>query len=356
MKSVISVISLISLSFILLTACGGDSSGNTTSPSGGSGGTNSQTGLPNDLNGLLVFDTQRAAYGSLGIFSFELSDGSILPESIGRITEGDQGEAPYAYDRNTIVYAKRCDGTKTHHVKTIKSSGLASSFNISTPCTSTIKTRTSSQSSKNHYLPIKAAKLSLDQTKVAISVELYIVSKDQEAYTVLIYDVNTGEEINRYPKYASPEWLPDGRLLLTPDGDDAVEEKGIYITDFELSGVGALTRIDKREIPTHVDSIDLSPSGKQLTFSMAGNIWIMDINGNNLEKIIAEKHNLHFPTWSPDGRYIAYLSYSGIYLQKITFFDITTKKPFIFNLKLLTPEDSQNDSYIDIEGPLSWIE
>jgi Tol biopolymer transport system component len=346
---------LVSLSFILLTACGGgNSSGNTTSPSGG-GGTHSQTGLPNDLNGLLVFDTSRSAYGSTGIFSFDISDGSIIPESIGKITEGDQGEAPYAYDRNTIVYAKRCNGTKTHHVKTIKGSGLASSFNITTPCTSAIKARTSTEGYQNNFAPIKVAKLSPDQTKVAISVEHYIVYEQQEAYTVFIYDVNTGEEVSRYPKYASPEWLSDGRLLLTPDGDDAVEKKGIYITDHQLSSVDELTRIDKEEIPTHVDSIDLSPSGKQLTFSMAGNIWIMDINGDNLEKVIVEKHDLHFPTWSPDGRYIAYLSYSGIYLQKITFFNIATKKPFIFELKLLTPADSNNDSYIDLEGPLSWV-
>ena len=344
----------------VLTACGGGNSGNNNSTTlgGGNTGTNSQTGLPNNLNGLLAFDTERPAYGPLGIFVFGIKGGSIIPESIGKITEGDQGESPYAYDRNTIIYAKRCDGTSTHHVKAITSSGLASSLNITTPCTSTFGARNWPYEVKQSFLPIKVAKLSQDRKKVAITVELSL-ENGKEGYTIIVYNINTGEEVSRYPKYASPEWLADGRLLLTPNGDDAVALNGIYITDTQLSGVAGLTRIDKKEISTHIESINLNPTGKQLVFSMAGNIWMMDIDGENLKKIIAEKHDLVYPTWSPDGRYIAYLSTtsgsSSFYLQKITFFDTITKSPFVFDLKHLTAGGPDNESYIHLEGPLSWV-
>lgn len=53
-----------------------------------------------------------------------------------------------------------------------------------------------------------------------------------------------------------------------------------------------------------------SPDGKSIAFVSdrggISNIWVMDLNGENLRQISEEKKNLvHSPAWSPDGRYIA---------------------------------------------------
>lgn len=53
-----------------------------------------------------------------------------------------------------------------------------------------------------------------------------------------------------------------------------------------------------------------SPDGKQIAFISdrdgADNLWIMDIDGTNLQQVSKEKTNLvHNPNWSPNGDYIA---------------------------------------------------
>ncbi|MCF2859685.1 amidohydrolase family protein [Pseudoalteromonas sp. SMS1] len=53
-----------------------------------------------------------------------------------------------------------------------------------------------------------------------------------------------------------------------------------------------------------------SPDGKHIAFisdrAGAENLWVMDVNGENLRQVSDETHNLiHNPSWSPDGQYIA---------------------------------------------------
>ncbi|MFT5278048.1 MAG: Tol biopolymer transport system component/imidazolonepropionase-like amidohydrolase [Glaciecola sp.] len=53
----------------------------------------------------------------------------------------------------------------------------------------------------------------------------------------------------------------------------------------------------------------ISPDGKQVAFISdrdgLSNVWVMDMNGENMRQVSKEKKNLiHSPKWSPDGEYI----------------------------------------------------
>jgi Tol biopolymer transport system component/imidazolonepropionase-like amidohydrolase len=96
-------------------------------------------------------------------------------------------------------------------------------------------------------------------------------------------------------------------LDISPDGKQfAFDMLGdIYITSIKGGDAKALTQDFAWNIHPAI-----SPDGKKLAFISdrggISNLWTMDIDGTNLNKISTEKNNLvHSPKWSPDGQYIA---------------------------------------------------
>ena len=96
---------------LFLTSCGGGSGKSGSNTSENPSGTNGSSGLPRDLNGLIVLDSwDYYGYGGSpqGIFAFELGNGQLKMHK--RLTSSDQGVSPYAQDRQTITYAQPCNG------------------------------------------------------------------------------------------------------------------------------------------------------------------------------------------------------------------------------------------------------
>jgi dipeptidyl aminopeptidase/acylaminoacyl peptidase len=109
-------------------------------------------------------------------------------------------------------------------------------------------------------------------------------------------------------------WLDDNRILYT-------ENRTLYFTE------GVSTEVDYRLIlpdtdiqEGHIDTLDVSPDGSQIAFTIAeasnnygttltnSRLYIMNMDGSNI-RLVATTYNdenprLTFPKWSPDGRWL----------------------------------------------------
>ena len=189
------------------------------------------------------------------------------------------------------------------------------------------------------------AKLSPDKKAVAVMIDVTGASGGYP-YTV-IYDTTTLKPMKYYKHYKFPEWHPDGRLLLSG------EDKGLYITNRSFS---SLTKIGD-QLNSYIKNPDISPSGKKIVFEMNKDIWIMDIDGSNLNPLIEDQEILYFPTWSPNGKYVAYLSAASTVetLKKITFFNLKTKVKHILDAKNFFLPNEYGSVTDLLYGPLSWV-
>ncbi|WP_440054752.1 amidohydrolase family protein [Pseudoalteromonas sp. T1lg65] len=96
-------------------------------------------------------------------------------------------------------------------------------------------------------------------------------------------------------------------LDVSPDGKHIVFDMlgDIYIMPIKGGKATALTN----DIGWNIQP-KFSPDGKKIAFisDRAGgdNLWVMDVNGENLRQISKEDTNIiHNPAWAPDGQYIA---------------------------------------------------
>ncbi len=53
-----------------------------------------------------------------------------------------------------------------------------------------------------------------------------------------------------------------------------------------------------------------SPDGKRLAFSALDHLWIMDLPSGTPKRMTTATDGEHLPVWSPDGKYIAYISWN----------------------------------------------
>lgn len=55
----------------------------------------------------------------------------------------------------------------------------------------------------------------------------------------------------------------------------------------------------------------LSPDGKRVVFSSLNRLYIMELANGKAKRLTASAENEFMPAWSPDGKYIAYVTWSG---------------------------------------------
>ena len=337
---------------VLLTACG----------SGGephSGGSNTSTGLPNDINGLIVLNVE-GRYGKKdyrGIYKIDFKNGQVKTHTF--LTSQINGINPYAHDRNTISYAEPCSGGDRYlhsRMKIINEKGISTARIL--PCSSELLNGTG---------VFLVAKISPDKSKIAIEVDNGAAPSNSYLtnFIVMVFDRYTGEALSSFRGYESPDWLPDGRLLMSSSVANN-DNEGIFIASKDFKN---LTRIDQGRINQSVSFLNVNPSGNRLIFTMSGKIWMMDIDNdyslNHLQELVsAGAENIQTPIWSPDGKYIAFVNYAGprsIWTagrssQIITFWNINSKKSHVFNITTAFPAWQQINKWLGPGAYMSWVE
>jgi Tol biopolymer transport system component len=136
--------------------------------------------------------------------------------------------------------------------------------------------------------------------RVGTRTDIYVKSLDGSDATNVTKDLAT--TAHRWPR-----WSPDGLQLAFLGGpleprmaSFESEEPTIYVLRFPGGQPKPITRASMR-------GYAWSPDGTKLVFVRGREIYISSIDGSGLRRI-AEALDPNAPSWSPDGRWIAYVS------------------------------------------------
>jgi len=165
-----------------------------------------------------------------------------------------------------------------------------------------------------------------------------------------------------------PTLSPDGVMFYTADGGirtlDASGSQGAPV-DFNAHVVldrtpytrrsYALTDITPRPALGIIDPV-LSPDGSRAAFSALGDLWVADTGSTQLDNVTENSFVALSPSWSPNGRHIAYVSdESG--LANIWLMDVEsgtkrqlTHESLRTNMPVWSPDGTRLAYLSDIEG------
>lgn len=275
------------------------------------------------LSGVLTLDEYDwfSTTPYLGVIEINLSSGQKR-----RLAEGRN---PWRHQSGNVIFAQPC-GSNVHRIMLIDASGLPQQIS---PCSSDLPNDGASDTN------FEFSRLSPDQTKVAIESNAYL---DWDyAYSTVVFDRDQNL-LASFDGHFAPEWLPDGRLLLGGDG--------LYIVDANLQDI---QRLDAGRLQGIVNNIDVDPTGTRIVFEFNQQIFYMNLDGSDLRELIYGNAVLRFPTWSPDGKMLAYLATPSQdnYFASLFFTNLETGESYSVDLSPLLLGNSSSQT---VNGPLSW--
>jgi len=145
--------------------------------------------------------------------------------------------------------------------------------------------------------------LSFDGTMVAISDQ----TRGQSAIYTLPATGGTPKLITPNTPSYMHGWTPDGKWLVYTGGRN--NEYDI----FKIASDGSGEEINLTKNPGLDDGPEFSPDGKHIYFNSVRSgqmqIWRMGVDGSNPQQITNDEYNNWFPHVSPDGKWIAFISF-----------------------------------------------
>lgn len=294
------------------------------------------------LNGMITFEEFDNIFDKhKGIFSFNLKDGKAE-----RGTRKANGSYPYRHSSGKISLTNGCGDSVTRIL-------IRTLDGITTPVSPCSSELTGKGIGSIHGRRFEYSKISPNGKMLAVELR-YLDDNIKWVYSTFIYELTDtteiAKEIVRHIGFAAPEWLPNGRLLLLAMDN---KNRGIYLSDKSLKKI---LRIDNEQINIFINNADVSPSGEDVVFEYNQQIWIMDMKGKKIKPLIVSSNNLKFPTWSPDGKYVAILlsDSSNDYFKEIQFYEISTGKTTSISTDEIFSKDVYG-YYPAPTGPISWI-
>jgi TolB protein len=131
------------------------------------------------------------------------------------------------------------------------------------------------------------------------------------AYRLMIADIGRGGATpvgDATVQGKDPVWSPDGRTLAFTGGT-TYRDIGVYLVGADGSDMRRLTNVNDT---VELGDYDWSPDGKWLLFTAGSfshhDVWLAAADGSDEHPLAATDRNEYAPTWSPDGRQIAYIS------------------------------------------------
>lgn len=151
-------------------------------------------------------------------------------------------------------------------------------------------------------------------------------ANDSKARGIYIYDLEGHTSMPLLTNIANaeaPSWSPDGTKIAFEVYQDGRKSSQIYTANVNGSEVKKLT-----EGPYYNWTPRWSPNGKKLVFETMRNdtpknhspggyrdIYVMDSDGQNQINLTTNTFG-HHPSWSPDGKFIAYMAHGGVWVMK----------------------------------------
>jgi TolB protein len=171
-------------------------------------------------------------------------------------------------------------------------------FDLSTRLPTLIDTGTNNRNNNDHVL-------SFDGTMLGISDQ----STPKTGSTIFTVPVGGGipKRITQLAPSYLHGWSPDGKSLIYTGGRNS--EFDIY----SIASDGSGAEVNLTNSKGLDDGPEYSPDGKYIYFNSARSglmqIWRMQPDGKNQEQITRDEYNNWFPHISPDGQWIAFISF-----------------------------------------------